>query len=73
MVDLIFLVVVGAATIDYRNFAEGRCSFIPKVEKWEAELSKDQSAAILKYKGKVVNVRCHSVRFLSWDKQRFFI
>ena len=73
MTDDIFLVVVGAAIIEYRNFAEGRRSFIPKVEEWEVAPSKDQSAAILRYKGKVVNVRCHFVRLLSLENQRFFI
>lgn len=52
MADDISLVVVGAATIDYRNFAEGRRSFIPKVEEWVVELSKDLSAVIFEVQGK---------------------
>lgn len=52
MADDIFLLVVDAATIDYCNFAEGRRSMVPKVDVWEVELSKDQSAVILRYKGR---------------------
>lgn len=72
MTNNVFLLVACTATVKYRDLGEGRRISVPKVEKWRAELSKDQSATILRYKGEVINVRCHSGRFLNWEeKQRF--
>jgi hypothetical protein len=61
----VFLPVVSAAIVDYRNCAVRGGGRLPKVEDWEVELPKDQSASILKHKERVVNVRCHSARFLT--------
>jgi hypothetical protein len=50
--------------LDYRNFAVHERGRIPKVEDWEVELPRNQSASILKHREMTVNVPYHSTRFL---------